>query len=109
MPEYYNVEIKDATEGSASAPIYFSPKVLGTQVLVDGGLIANNPALYAYLLSRFGWNQTEQDIRIVTIGTGTTQPAQIDTSSGGVTKFDWALQVSNLLVVVESRAQEYLL
>jgi len=29
-PGYYDVKIKDATEGSASAPIYFSPKVLGT-------------------------------------------------------------------------------
>lgn len=69
-PETYNVSITDASEASSSAPIYFDPKVLGDEVLIDGGVIANSPALYAYLHSAYLLNKTQ--IRVVSIGTGMT-------------------------------------
>jgi patatin-like phospholipase/acyl hydrolase len=50
--EHYNLTLKDASEASASAPIYFDPKAYGDQILVDGGIIANNPAFYSYLFSK---------------------------------------------------------
>lgn len=48
-PAIYDVLMSKAVEASAAAPIYFAPKTLADQVLVDGGLIANNPALLAVL------------------------------------------------------------
>jgi patatin-like phospholipase/acyl hydrolase len=50
-PSIYNVTITDAAEASSSAPFYFAPKVIKDQVLIDGGVIANNPALYSLLHS----------------------------------------------------------
>lgn len=55
-PEYYNLTFKDAAEGSASAPIYFDPKQYKNMTLVDGGIIANNPAFYSYLFSKHVYN-----------------------------------------------------
>lgn len=48
-PQYYDVSIANATESSAAAPTYFDPKVIGDLVLIDGGVIANDPALLAYM------------------------------------------------------------
>lgn len=47
----YNFSIADCAEASAAAPIYFNPKIIGNQTLIDGAIIANQPALYAYLLA----------------------------------------------------------
>lgn len=65
----YNVSITDASEASSAAPIYFDPKVIGNQVLVDGGIIANEPALYSYLHAVYSLHKPD-NIRMVSIGTG---------------------------------------
>jgi patatin-like phospholipase/acyl hydrolase len=49
----YSVGLSNASQASSSAPIYFDPKVIGDQVLIDGGVIANNPAMYSYLHSKY--------------------------------------------------------
>ena len=104
-PQTYNVEIADASEASAAAPVFFDPKIIGDQILIDGAVIANNPALYAYMLSRHALHK--DNIRLISIGTGTTQPSSLDSTE--VTKIDWLMQVTNLLTVVEQNAHEYLL
>ena len=45
--------IREAVAGSASAPYAFNPYILVdklglTEYLVDGGLVANSPSLFAY-------------------------------------------------------------
>lgn len=52
-PENFAVGISNASQASSAAPIYFDPKVIGEQVLIDGGVIANNPAFYSYLHSKY--------------------------------------------------------
>lgn len=73
--------------------------------MIDGGIIANNPAMYAYIHSKYANKQDK--IRFVSIGTGTTQPTALDSSS--VTKVDWLMQVGSLLTVVEQNSHEYLM
>ncbi|MBU1057601.1 MAG: patatin-like phospholipase family protein [Proteobacteria bacterium] len=65
-----NVLVKDAVLASCSAPTYFDPHKLDHYLLADGGLWANNPALTAVIdaQKRLGVNQ--DDIQILTIGTG---------------------------------------
>jgi len=70
---YYDVTLAQAAGSSASAPIYFDPNsytnVLGLkETLVDGGIICNNPALYAYLLAKY--LKGHKEIRVVSLGTG---------------------------------------
>ena len=69
-PELYNLQFKDAAEASAAAPIYFAPKVVGNQTLVDGGIIANNPSLYAYIYAIEELGKDPKNIRVLSVGTG---------------------------------------
>lgn len=55
-PEIYNYSLAECAEASSAAPLYFDPKVLGNQTLVDGGIIANEPALYAFLHAKYAMN-----------------------------------------------------
>jgi len=55
-PEVYNISIALAAEASSSAPNYFLPKkhINGNgveELLVDGGIIANNPSMFAFILA----------------------------------------------------------
>jgi uncharacterized protein len=43
-----DISMVDAAHGSSAAPTYFEPLHLGDRTLVDGGVAAVNPALYAY-------------------------------------------------------------
>ena len=65
--------VANATGGSTAAPIYFRPKVqknaFGTaQDIVDGGIIANNPALLSYMMQ--SKIKKKKPIRILSLGTG---------------------------------------
>ena len=74
-------------------------------MLIDGGVIANNPAMYAYLHSQFANNQT--NIRLISIGTGETPPTKFEGDT--VNKFDWLFQIGALISTVEANTHNYLL
>ena len=65
-----NVMLKDAILASCSAPIYFDPYRLDEYLLADGGLWANNPALIAMIDAQKRLGIAQDDIRILSIGTG---------------------------------------
>ena len=73
-PGNYNTMIRDAVASSASAPGAFDPKTLIngfniTERMVDGGVICNSPALYAYECA-VGLKDVGKDVRVLSIGTG---------------------------------------
>eukprot|EP00347_Sterkiella_histriomuscorum_P004105 403361733 len=105
LPQNYSVGISNASEASSAAPIYFDPKVIGEQVLIDGGVIANNPAFYAYLHSKYANKQ--EKIRVISIGTGEQAGKNLDPKS--VDKLDWAMQIGTLITVVEATTHDYLM
>ena len=41
--------VRDAGRATSAAPTYFPPLIKDGKILVDGGVVANNPSLYAYL------------------------------------------------------------
>lgn len=52
--KYNETLVRDAARATSAAPLYFSPKIMFDEdgcklALLDGGLIANNPALFAYI------------------------------------------------------------
>lgn len=64
------VLVKDAVLASCSAPTYFDPHRLNEYLLADGGLWANNPALAAVIDAQKRLGVGQDDIQILTIGTG---------------------------------------
>ncbi len=64
------VTLIGAVLASCSAPTYFDPYKLDNYLLADGGLWANNPALAAVIDARKYLGAAEDDIQILTIGTG---------------------------------------
>lgn len=61
--------------GTSAAPTYFTPSELGDRVLIDGGIVANNPACLALAEARQLWG--DETILLVSLGTGTlTRPIQ---------------------------------
>ena len=64
------VLLSDAILASCAAPTYFDPKVVGSHLLTDGGLWANNPSIIALTeaLSKFG--RRVEEVRVLSIGTG---------------------------------------
>ena len=64
------VLVKDAVMASCAAPTYFDPYKLEHYLLADGGLWANNPALAAVIDAQKRLGIKQDDIQVLTIGTG---------------------------------------
>jgi predicted acylesterase/phospholipase RssA len=73
--------IKDIVRASTAAPSYFEPEIIdvGSQqqaIFVDGGMsMMNNPSLQLFLVAtldgyRLNWNAGQDDLFIVSVGTG---------------------------------------
>lgn len=68
-----DVSLVDAAHASSAAPTYFPPLHLGERVLVDGGVAAINPSLYAYA------ETGGQPTLLLSLGTGSqTKPFAYD-------------------------------
>ena len=64
------VLLKDAILASCAAPTFFDPKEIGSHLLVDGGLWANNPSIIALTEALSKFNRTIGEVRVLSIGTG---------------------------------------
>ena len=77
LPDYVrdkDVPVSDAVLASCSAPIYFDPHVVaGAYCVADGGLWANNPSLIAVADVRKNMSLPLQNIKVLSLGTGTTK------------------------------------
>ena len=88
-----------AVSASASAPIYFDPKSNKNQfeieeLLIDGGLICNNPSLYAFQMAKHlnGY----ENIRLISLGTGeSASQTQSLNNTDSFTKIDSILSLAN--------------
>ena len=66
------VLLKDAILASCAAPTYFDPKRVGSHLLVDGGLWANNPSIIALTEAMSKFKKEVDQIKVLSIGTGHT-------------------------------------
>lgn len=65
-----NYLLRDVVRSTASAPTFFDPHIINSQVYVDGGLVINNAALVC-LIEAMKMGGTE--INILSFGTGRTE------------------------------------
>ncbi|MGH2318831.1 patatin-like phospholipase family protein [Planococcus sp. SE5232] len=67
-----NARMKDIARATSAAPTYFEPKKIEMDenfFFVDGGMFANNPAMYAYAEAKTLFPD-EKDFLLVSLGTG---------------------------------------
>ena len=81
QPGFYSETVAEAIAASASAPMVFQPLQLTTKVgqlvqyLIDGGVVANNPSIYAYIVARY-FNEVRpkaEDFRIMSLAAGNSK------------------------------------
>ncbi|TAN77005.1 MAG: patatin, partial [Gallionella sp.] len=83
-----NIPLWQLVRASTAAPVYFPPEVVQVGkhefVFVDGGITTyNNPAFQAFLMAtvepyKMGWHAGENNMLVVSVGTGTSPQANAD-------------------------------
>jgi predicted acylesterase/phospholipase RssA len=65
--------MRDIAVATSAAPTFFPSYKLGNHAMIDGGIVANNPACAAYAHAKRLW--PKEEILLISIGTGTlTEP-----------------------------------
>ena len=110
-PKIYDIPVGNATGASSAAPTFFDPKqqINGyglKELQIDGGIICNNPALYAYQFAKI-FNKKSK-VRILSLGTG-ENPFKTLTSKYGWDKKSYGLYKSEFMMNMDNYAAEYYL
>ncbi|MHB9147918.1 MAG: patatin-like phospholipase family protein [Candidatus Amoebophilus sp.] len=86
----HDFTLKDVARSTSAAPTYFSPanikSVSGEQYcFVDGGVVANNPVLHAYIYAKDRLYQSHH-FHVISLGTGTAEMPSLESKAkkGGV-------------------------
>jgi len=121
-----DILLRDAVRASAAAPTYFVPELVAVGggsdpavklkgAFVDGGVsMANNPALQMYMIATlsgfpFHWKTGEENLMIVSIGTGNSKLRDKPENIISRWLLDWAKEVPNMLMMDASTQNELFL
>ncbi|GEM_PF-212048 len=85
----WNKTMLEVGMGTSAAPTYFKPSTDDDYILLDGALIGNNPIMVAVVdvLSRF--QVDSNNIRVLSIGTGSFLPPLTKNQIEGSGMWDW--------------------
>lgn len=112
--------LRSVIRASTAAPTYFAEEKVEVGegqigVFVDGGVsMANNPALQLFLIATlkgfpFHWPIGENNLLLISIGTGTWKPIMGVDSVTGASKLSWAERVPSILMNDANRQNQLLL
>src|SRR3954454_7961054 len=96
--------MRDVVVPTSAAPTFFVPKAVGRRVLIDGGLVANNPTSLARAEAAQIW--PGEDVIVVSLGTGTLQRRIPGAAAAGWGKAQWAARVIDCVFDGTSKATE---
>lgn len=96
----------EAARATSAAPTYFPPFSYESHILVDGGVIANNPAMFAYAEAKKMWPESKK-ITIISISTGSAKHnIDVNPTSG---LLSWAEHIIPLYSTAQKRSVDFLL
>ena len=95
-----------AARATSAAPTFFSPIEYGGEILVDGGVIANNPALYAYFEAKTLYPEC-QKFHMLSISTGGSHHTMAMDAAKGL--MNWAEQVSPMYSTAQKRTTDFVM
>lgn len=85
-----------AVMASAAAPTYFAPREFNNKNLTDGAMVANNPTACAYAEALKLW--PEEEIKIISLGTGEIRKSYSNNWSRNWGLLDWAKRVADVIL-----------
>jgi patatin-like phospholipase/acyl hydrolase len=102
------VPIGNATGASSAAPTYFDPKVQQNmygliEMQIDGGIICNNPALYAYNMATK--LEGHKNIRVLSLGTGEKKFNSFQAQS--LTRIDYMTKTDEFMMNMDTYTAHY--
>lgn len=95
-----------AARATSAAPTYFEPLEYQDRLLADGGVIANNPALYAYLEAKRLYPECEK-FHILSLSTGGVFHTMSKDDAYGI--ISWGNQVSPMFDTAQKRTCDLVL
>ncbi|MBV9329244.1 MAG: patatin-like phospholipase family protein [Chloroflexi bacterium] len=108
----YDFPMRQVARATSAAPTYFPPEKIGTAdplqyyALIDGGVIANNPAMCAYA-EAIKMGRTGDGVLMVSIGTGELRhPIKYDDASRWG-QLEWAQPVLDVALQGSSETVDY--
>jgi uncharacterized protein len=86
------VSVLDAVLASAAAPTYFPPHTVGTDVMIDGGLIANAPELLGLSEACGHLNYALERVYVMAVGTAARRQGAALSSIGQPSMVKWMVR-----------------
>lgn len=113
-----NLPLWQLVRASTAAPVYFPPEVIDIKthqfVFVDGGITTyNNPAFQAFLMAtvepyNLNWMTGEDQLLVVSIGTGTSPQANADLAPDDMNLIYNAGSIPSALMYAALNEQDFL-
>lgn len=111
-----NREVSLVLDATSAAPTYFYPveleseytnSTLSNRALMDGAIMANNPAMLAYAEALKSFNRTTEDLMILSIGTGDLIIGDINKNVRGYSKYKWGAWAATNMASINTRLPEF--
>lgn len=96
----------EAGRATSAAPTYFAPFRKNGSVLLDGGVIANNPSLFAYTQAKQLWKDCA-DFTVLSVGTAGRVHRMPDGETSGI--LNWADNIVPLYSSAQKRTVDSVL
>lgn len=98
--------VKDAGRATSAAPTYFPPLIRNGEILVDGGVVANNPAIYAYIEAKRLYPNCKR-FHVISLSTsGKNHTMSLEDTYG---LLSWVDQVNPMFSTAQKRTVDYVL
>lgn len=99
--------MREAARATSAAPTYFDPATVGKRVLVDGGVMANNPSAAALAEAARLW--PGEQFLLVSLGTGALSKPILGKDATKWGKAQWAVPVIDCIFDGTSKTTDYVM
>ncbi len=105
----HRLRVVDIALATSAAPTYFPIAEIGDELFADGGLYANSPDLIALHEAEHFFNIPLDEIRILSVGTTTTQFSFSHTVRRDLGAFGWGRRLPHTMLSSQQMDVDYIL